>query len=122
MFGNQQPWTPYQPQQYRPQYGQMQGAQPAMDPGMINARYVSCREEAVAAQILPDGNPYLFVNAGQGRIYYKCVNPQTGIADFREFADVQQQPQQGQYATASAMEALIERVDKIEQMLTTEAM
>ena len=122
MFGGSAPWTPYQPQMYRPQtYGQPN--QPAMEPGMINARYVTCREEAVAAQILPDGNPYLFVHAAQGRIYTKCFNPQTGMAEFREYGMIQPQHEQqaAQYAPMDALAALNARVDEIEKTLKREA-
>lgn len=120
MFGNQQPWQPYQPQQYRPQYGQQQMNQPMMDPGMVNARYVTCREEAVAAQILPDGNPYFFVNDAQGTVYRKCFNSQTGAADFREYMLVQPQPAM-QFAPMSALQELNARLEQVEQMLKTEA-
>lgn len=127
MFGNNNPWTPYQPQPYRPQtYGQpaypAQQNMPMQDqfmqqPGMINARYVTGREEAVAAQILPDGNPYLFKCAAQGRIFEKCVNPQTGIAEFCEYAKIapQQEQQAVQFAPIDALQALSARVEQIEQ-------
>lgn len=123
MFGGSTPWTPYQPQLYRPQtYGQP-GGQQAMEPGMINARYVTCREEAVAAQILPDGNPYLFVHAAQGRIYTKCFNPQTGMAEFREYGMIQPQHEQqtAQYAPMDALNALNARVEELEKTLKREA-
>ena len=119
MYGNGNPWTPYQP--YRPQgYGQQQNQQ-MMDPGMINARYVTCREEAVAAQILPDGNPYLFVDAAQGRIYTKCFNPRTNSPEFREYGMIQPQEPQAQYASSDAVAALSARLDNIEQLLKMEA-
>ena len=125
MFGNNAPWTPYTPQPYRPQmYGQPTG-QTAMDPGMVNARYVTCREEAVAAQILPDGNPYLFVHAAQGRIYVKSYNPQTQMPEFREYGMIQPQAQQeqqsAQYAPLDALAALNARVESLEQLLKQEA-
>lgn len=121
MFGGY-PWQPqgnqlpYQ-QQYRTQgYGQpMDGM---MDPGALNARYVTCREEAMAAQIQPDGKVNLFVNAAMGRIYTKCFNPNTGIAEFREYGMIQPPPQESvQYAPIDALQALGARVDQIEQMM-----
>lgn len=129
MFGNSNPWTPYQPQPYRPQlYGQqaypVQQNMPMQDqfmqqPGMINARYVTGREEAVAAQILPDGNPYLFKCAAQGRIFEKCVNPQTGMAEFSEYtkSPPQQEQQPIQFAPIDAMQALVGRVEQLEQAI-----
>ena len=58
-------------------------------PGMIPARYVTGREEAVAAQIIP-GDPFIFADFAHGRIYVKQINPQTMAADFIEFARAQQ--------------------------------
>ena len=46
----QQIQTAY-PQPYRPVYQPPQPMQTQMEPGMVNARYVTCKEEAVAAQI-----------------------------------------------------------------------
>lgn len=89
----------YQPNTYRPAAPQMMdGAQYMMQPGMINARYVTCREEAVAAQIM-DGTPWLFLDRDHGMVYCKGFNSRTGAAEFIEFAIVQpQQPQQPQFA------------------------
>lgn len=122
MFGGY-PWQPqgyqlpYQ-QQNRPQgYGQQQmDNMGVMDPGALNARYVTCREEATAAQIQPDGKVNLFVHAAMGRIYTKCFNPNTGIAEFREYGMIQ--PQEMQYAPIDALQALGARVEQLEQALS----
>ena len=82
-------------------------------PGMIPARYVTGREEAVAAQIIP-GDPFVFVDFPHGRMYVKQINPQTMAADFIEFARVQpvQVPREApaspvvQFATKDDLEAL----------------
>lgn len=120
--GYQIPQT-YQPQTYRPVYQpQPMQMQQAMDPGAINARYVTGREEAVAAQIIPDGNIYLFYDPTNRRIYAKRFNPQTNSAEFMEFSGPAQQPQQAaQYAPIDAVAALDQRVGRIEQMLTAQA-
>lgn len=113
------------PQTYRQTYQPpqpMQAMQPQMDPGQVNARYVTCREEAVAAQIIPDGNPYYFVNEAQGRIYSKRFNPQLNAPEFKEYVLVQQQnPNEPQYAPLEAVKALMNRVEQIEQALTAPA-
>lgn len=82
----------YQPGAYRPAPQVMEGPQ-YTQPGMINARYVTCREEAVAAQIM-DGNPWLFLDQAHGMVYYKGFNSRTGAAEFYEFAVMQQQTPQ----------------------------
>ena len=108
------------PQTYRPIYQPpqpMQMNQPQMDPAMVNARYVTCKEEAVAAQIIPDGSAYYFICEAQGRIYSKRFNPATNAAEFREFAIQQNQPQAEQFAPVEALRALNARVEQIEQML-----
>ena len=110
----------YPAQAYRPIYQPpqpMQMNQPQMEPGMVNARYVTCKEEVVAAQIIPDGNPYFFVCEAQGRIFCKRYT-QAG-PEFVEYARVQ--PQQNppeQYAPMDALKALGARVEQLEQILT----
>lgn len=87
---NPQP-TPYQ-QAYpsiNPYMQQRNDFSPASQPGTIPARYVTGREEAVAAQIIP-GDPFVFADFAHGRIYVKQINPQTMAADFIEFVRAQQ--------------------------------
>lgn len=121
MYG-QQMQTAY-PQTYRSIYQPpqpMQMNQPQVDPGMVNARYVTCKEEAVAAQIIPDGSAYYFICEAKGRIYSKRFNPATNSAEFREYAIQQNQPQMQaeQFAPMDALRALNARVEQIEQLLT----
>lgn len=115
----------YQPQTYRPIYQPQPMPMPLQqiaDPGAVNARYVTSREEAVAAQIVPDGNVFLFYDPTNRMIYAKRFNPQTNSAEFMEFSGPAQQPQQAaQYAPMDAVAALDQRVGRIEQMLTAQA-
>ena len=119
IYGQQM--QPAYPQTYRPVYQPpqpMQMNQPQMDPAMVNARYVTCKEEAVAAQIIPDGSAYYFICEAQGRIYSKRFNPATNAAEFREYVIQQNQPQAEQFAPMEALRALNARVEQIEQILT----
>ena len=99
-----QPVPTYQQRQEQPSVIQQ--------PGMLPARYVTGREEAVAAQIIP-GDPFIFADFQHGKVYVKQINPQTMAADFVEFArtqpvQVQEAPQQPQvqFATREDLEAL----------------
>ena len=118
------PYAPQLPQQMNPymqgymqqmpmQYPTQQMMQPT-----IQARYVTGREEAVAAQIIPDGSAYYFICEAQGRIYSKRFNPATNAAEFREYVIQQNQPQAEQFAPMEALRALNARVEQIEQILT----
>lgn len=122
----------YQAQQYQPNaYRPTVPAQQTMDgpqymqPGMINARYAACREEAVAAHVIP-GDPYIFADFAHGRMYVKQINPQTMAADFAEFARVQpvQQPvefptqQQAQFATQADLDALRAELEALRTSIT----
>ncbi len=115
--GYQQMQGGYQPA-YRPIYQPPQPIQQQMEPGMVNARYVTCREEAVAAQIIPDGSAYYFICEGQGRIFCKRYNSQTGAPEFIEYARAQQQNPAEQFAPLDAVKALNARVEQLEQLLT----
>lgn len=117
MYGQQ---TAY-PQTYRPIYQPPQPLQMNQpDPAMVNARYVTCKEEAVAAQIIPDGSAYYFICEAQGRIYSKRFNPATNSAEFREYVIQQNQPQMPaeQFAPMDALRALNARVEQLEQLFT----
>lgn len=55
-------------------------------------------------------------------MYYKAVDPQTGAAEFVEFAVVQPMPQQiaapvPQYATVADIEAIHEEMARIREMI-----
>ena len=116
-------------QQPRMDYQQM--AQQPQQPGTIFARIVTGREEAVAAQVLPDGNINAFIDRAHGRVYLKQVNPQTGVADFVEYVDmrqlVAQQPAapqaeaSAQYVTVDAFNALKGDVEQIKAAMAQPA-
>lgn len=109
MFGNQNTYS-YMPQGpafqrpafQQPMYPQMQ--QPLMQDGSIQARFVSGREEAVASNVMP-GSMFLFHDRAGGMIYSKLIDPQTGMPEFRAYAEVRDQ-QAPQYVTMDALEAL----------------
>lgn len=108
----QRPAFQQQPMMYQPQQMTMQ--QPMMQDGSIQARFVSGREEAVASNVMP-GSMFLFHDRANGRVYAKLIDPNTGLADFREYAEVQpSQLQAPQYATLDALEALR---NEFEQMI-----
>ena len=115
---------PMQPQQAMQQPIQMgQSAQQMGDqqPGTLFARYVSSREEAVAAMVATDGRLNLFVDEQHGMIYGKAVAP-NGASAFREFAyrqPVQQQePQQAQrWAPMEVVDQLRAELQQIKDML-----
>ena len=79
-------------------------------------------KEAVAAQVLPNGMPFVFWNPNRQEIYLKRIDPQSGAAEFADFGRIQpQQMPQAQpveYAPMAAISQLEERMDRIENMLT----
>ena len=100
------------PQAFAPQVGASSG---------ISARLVTGREEAVASQIMPDGNIWLFADLAHGVIYTKQINPQTLAASFNEYrlqaAPVAAEPSASalapQYATLEDFRALCAEVEKL---------
>lgn len=114
MFGNQYPYMPQGPAYQRPAYQQYpQMAQPAMmqDSG-LQARFVSGREEAVAANVMP-GMPCMFVDRANGMAYYKAIDPNTGAVEFRTLKEVQPEAQQApQYVTIDMLQALRSDIDE----------
>lgn len=90
------PYAPQLPQQMNPymqgymQQMQMQYPGQQMMQPTIQARYVTGREEAVAAQIPQDGNMCVFADTGHGMIYTKQLNMQDGSAVFRAYRRVDQ--------------------------------
>lgn len=97
-------------------------AQMMQQPGDLQARIVTSREEAVAAQVLPNGMPFVFWNPNRQEIYLKRIDPQSGAAEFADFGRIQpQQMPQAQpveYAPMTVISKLEERMDRIENMLT----
>ena len=106
---------PQGPAFQRPAYQQpMQQMQPAMmQDGMIQARFVSGREEAVASNVIP-GSMVIFSDRAHGMVYTKLIDPNTGMVDFREYAEIQPIQQQApQYVTVDALDAFRREVDQI---------
>jgi hypothetical protein len=114
-------------QQQRMDYLQsmQQAIQPQImpHPGELQARIVASREEAVAAQVLPDGRPFMFYCPSQQAVYMKRFDPQTNLAEFADFGRIQpQQPTQAaqvEYVPLDRFTRLEARMDGIEAMLTT---
>ena len=113
----QQPQQMYQ--QSRMDY--LQSMQPQQSG--IQARAVTGREEAVAATVFP-GTPVLFLDRAHGAVYYKAIDPQTGAAEFVDFAvarPVQPQPVPvPQYATIADIEALRGEMASLREMIPTQ--
>ena len=120
-FGSGFNYPPQGPAFQTPAYQQMNYMQPRQDfqqmnmqqPGTLPARYVTGREEAVAAQIIP-GDPFIFADFAHGRMYVKQINAQTMVPEFVEFVRAQQpvQPQESpeqlvkEFATLEDLNAL----------------
>ena len=111
MFNNPYAYMPQATAYQRPTYQQTmqmypQQMQPMMQDGSIQARFVSGREEAVASNVMP-GSMFLFHDRAHGMVYSKLIDPQTGMPDFRIYAEVQPEAQQApRYATVEALNAL----------------
>lgn len=135
-FNGYQPAYPQNPgfqqipnyQQQRMDYLQsMQQAmqpQPMPQPGELQARIVASREEAVAAQVLPDGRPFMFYCPSQQAVYMKRFDPQTNLAEFADFGRIQPQqpahtPQTSavQYATIDDLAALRGEISQLRDMI-----
>lgn len=100
----------------------VQQPQQTQQPGDLQARIVTSREEAVASQVVPDGRPYMFYNPNRQEVYMKRIDPQTGAAEFADFGRIQPQqiPQAPaiEYAPLTAISQLEARMDRIESMLS----
>lgn len=115
----QRPAFQQQPMMYQPQPVQS-APQPMMQDGMIQARFVSGREEAVASNVMP-GSMFLFHDRAHGMVYAKLIDPNTGMPEFKEYAEVQPVQQQApQYVTTDALDALRGEFEQmIEQRIST---
>ncbi len=113
-------------QQQRMDYLQsmQQPAQP-QQPGDLQARVVTSREEAVAAQVLPNGMPFVFYCPTRQEVYMKRIDPQTNIAEFADFGRIQpqQMPQTApvEYVSLDQFAKLKKRMDDFEAMLAAPA-
>lgn len=82
---NYQPYTSgYNPGGYRQQAAPMQAQQPAQSGGYI-CRPVTCREEAVAAQVDYFSAGLVMLDLAHGVIYLKRFDPNTGASSFHDF-------------------------------------
>ena len=101
---------------FQPQMMQAQSATVGQT-GNLFARYVTGREEAMAAQVIPDGNLNIFVDMNAGRIYTKVFG-QNGFSDFREFAFVPPRANtENQGVTMEMFMGLKSEVDAMRQMM-----
>ena len=102
---------PYQqPAQYpqRPMY-----QQPMMQDGSIQARFVSGREEAVAAAVMP-GSMVMLYDRANGVVYTKLIDPQTGYPEFRAYTEMRaQQPEQPKWATQDDLAAIRKEIEEL---------
>ena len=80
--------TPYQPQQ---RAAPMQAQQPAQTGGYL-CRPVTCREEAVAAQVDYFSAGIVMPDLAHGVIYLKRFDPNTGASSFLDFKYVPPAP------------------------------
>ena len=81
----------------------LQNAQPQQNG--IQARPVTCREEAVAATVFP-GSPMLFLDRMNGAVYYKAVDAQSNAVEFVDFyVGKPAQPAVPQYVTVEMFDA-----------------
>lgn len=126
--GYQYPQMNYQQQRmdYLQSMQQPAPAQPMQQPGDLQARIVTSREEAVAAQVLPNGVPFVFWNPNRQEVYIKRIDPQSGAAEFADFGRIQpqqmpqaMQTQAVQYATVDDIDALRGEMAQLREMIPT---
>ncbi len=78
----------------------------------IQARFVNGEDEAMASTAIP-GLPALFKNRTNGMIYYKYVDPNTGITDFKCYSEIRnQQETQPQYVTMEMLTNFQSDIDR----------
>ena len=83
---NYQPYTSgYNPGGYRQQTAPVQPQQPAQTTGGYICRPVTCREEAVAAQVDYFSAGIVMPDLAHGVIYLKRFDPNTGASSFHDF-------------------------------------
>lgn len=115
MYRGQQPAQPpqmqYQPAQ-QPQHQPMMQMQHG-----FSVQPVASREEALAVQTDFFGPGVLLPCLGQGAIYLKRFNQNTGASDLIEFvyAPPQPPPAPVEYAPLAALQQLAQRVEQIER-------
>ena len=102
----------------RPAFQQpMMYPQQMLQETLPQVRFVASHEEAVAASVMP-GIPCYLVDRAHGMLYYKFIDPQTGMPEMENYARVQQQAPQ--YATVDALEAFRQEIEQtLEQRFAT---
>lgn len=117
MFNNPYPYMPQGPAYQRPAFQQaqmypQQMQQPMMQESGLQARFVSGKEEAMAANVMP-GMPCCFLDRANGMAYYKAIDPVTGAVEFRTMKEVQPEQQAApQYATLEMLQAMQTDIDQ----------
>lgn len=109
---------------YQPPQMQMMPQAPSYPPMTQNAttgqqgftvRPVASREEAMAVQTDFWGAGILLPCLGQGIIFLKRFNPNTGASDLLEFAYTPPQQNTTQYVTLDVFQQLFQRVETLEK-------
>lgn len=84
---------------------------------IVRLSYVTCIDEAKAAQIPLDGSITVFVNVQNGEIYTKQLD-NNGLADLKLYHRIQNVAQQNvQYVPVQDFNALTEKVKMLESRL-----
>lgn len=121
MFGYNNPYQPYQQPAYQPQTYRPVYQQPMMQDGAIQARIVSCEEEAIASPVNP-GVRTLFHDPTHGAVYSKLIDPQTGVSDFKRYLEPPQpQPEVPQYVTVEMFDQFQQGLERRFESLTAPA-
>ena len=113
---------PYQPTQtYIPQQQNAPAAPQAAPQQGFSIRPVASREEAMAVQSDFFGPGIIMPCLGQGVIWLKRFNPNTGASDLLEFIYAPPQPKQelaGEFVPMSMFKELMEKVERLEKGVT----
>ena len=100
-------YMPQNPAFQRPAYQPIYVPQ-MMQESMVQARFVSGREEAMAATVYP-GSMVAFIDRANGRVYTKQIDPNNGMSEFHEYSEGVPQPQ---FVTAEAFAQYQADMDK----------
>lgn len=111
-----QPYGTYTGVNYQPP----QQSQPMQQQNGYICRPVTCREEAIAAQVDYFSAGLVMPDFAHGVIYVKRFNPETGLSNFGEFKYCQPQPEPaaidpGQFVTRKEFEEFTRRLQGIKE-------
>lgn len=112
---------PYQPTNYIPQQQSAPVAPQAAPQQGFSIRPVASREEAMAVQSDFFGPGIIMPCLGQGVIWLKRFNPNTGASDLLEFIYAPPQPKQelvGEFVPMSMFKELFAKVEQLEKGVT----